>query len=93
MGGDEFVALIFGHTDRQALDDLTARLQAALSAPLDVAGNQWRVTASIGVVQVDPKRPRTAAEILRDADAAMYRAKARRAATHYADDTPATAYG
>jgi diguanylate cyclase (GGDEF)-like protein/PAS domain S-box-containing protein len=93
MGGDEFVALIFGHTDRQALDDLTARLQTALSAPLDVAGHQWRVTASIGVVQVDPKRPRTAAEILRDADAAMYRAKARRAATHYADDTPATAYG
>lgn len=93
MGGDEFVALIFGHTDRQALDDLTARLQTALSAPLDVAGDEWRVTASIGVVQLDPSRPRTAAEILRDADAAMYRAKSRRAATYYAGDTPASACG
>jgi len=90
IGGYEFVALVFGHSDRQALDQLTQRLHTALSVPLEVAGNQCRVTASIGVVEVDPLRSRTAAEILREADAAMYRAKIVRAATHYADDAPAS---
>ena len=90
IGGDEFVAMVFGHSDRQALDQLTQRLHTALSVPLEVAGNQCRVTASIGVVEVDPLRSRTAAEILREADAAMYRAKIVRAATHYADDAPAS---
>lgn len=86
IGGDEFVALVFGHSDRAALDHLTQRLHTALATPLDVGGNECRVTASIGVVEVRKSPSRTAAEILRDADIAMYKAKARRAATHYADD-------
>lgn len=86
MGGDEFVALVFGRRDRQSLDHLTERLHTALSEPLEVADQECRVTASIGVVEVDPLLPRTVAEILREADAAMYQAKMTRAATHYADD-------
>ncbi|WP_231743507.1 hypothetical protein [Mycobacterium sp. GA-2829] len=39
-----------GHSDRQALDHLTSRLHAALSAPMEAVGKKPRVTASIGVV-------------------------------------------
>jgi diguanylate cyclase (GGDEF)-like protein len=85
IGGDEFVALVFGHSDRRALDHLTQRLHTALAMPLDVADSQRRVTASIGVVEVTSPESRTAADILREADAAMYKAKVSRAATHYAD--------
>lgn len=83
-GGDEFVALIFGRVDRAALDRLTHRLHAALAAPMDVAGTRHGITASIGVAEVHPGDSRDATQILRDADTAMYRAKARRAATRYA---------
>ena len=83
-GGDEFVALLFGHTDRGALDRLTDRMHAALADPLDVAGIPCRLTASIGVTEVRPNDPRDASQLLRDADAAMYKAKMQRATTHYA---------
>lgn len=42
-------------------------------------------TASIDVVEVGTSRRRPAAEILRAADVAMYKAKTRSAATYYAD--------
>ncbi|BBZ17663.1 sensor domain-containing protein [Mycolicibacterium gadium] len=82
-GGDEFVALLFGNPDYSALEGLAERLHAALAAPLDVAGIACSLTASIGVTQVVPEDSRDAAEILRDADAAMYKAKVYRATTHF----------
>lgn len=86
IGGDEFVALVFGRSDRAALDHLTGRLHSALATPVDVGGAECRITASIGVVELKDSPPRTPAEIIRDADIAMYKAKARKAATRYADD-------
>jgi len=82
-GGDEFVALLFGNADYSALERLAERLHAALAAPLDVNGISCSLTASIGVTEVAPDDPRDAAEILRDADAAMYKAKVYRATTHF----------
>ena len=82
-GGDEFVALLFGNADYSALERLAERLHAALAAPLDVAGISCSLTASIGVTEVAPDDARDAAEILRDADAAMYKAKVYRATTHF----------
>jgi diguanylate cyclase (GGDEF)-like protein len=85
-GGDEFVALLFGHSDRSALEHLSERLHAAIAVPMRVAGATCSITASIGVAEVWPDDPRDAAQILRDADAAMYEAKVFRAATHYAEN-------
>jgi diguanylate cyclase (GGDEF)-like protein/PAS domain S-box-containing protein len=85
-GGDEFVALLFGQTNEVALGSLTDRLHAALATPVDVGGRQFTLTASIGVAQVKPGETRDAAQLLCDADAAMYKAKVHRATTHYADD-------
>ena len=74
-GGDEFVALIFGRVSRAELEELTERLQVALAEPVVIAGTSTRIRASVGVVEVDDCDDRSAHEILRDADRAMYEAK------------------
>lgn len=80
LGGDEFAALIVGdHTrDRAARErhifELADRLRVTLSQPYVIDGNDVRVAASIGVAFAEPGLG--AGELLRNADLAMYRAKA-----------------
>ncbi|MFI2434899.1 putative bifunctional diguanylate cyclase/phosphodiesterase [Streptomyces sp. NPDC018693] len=80
LGGDEFAALIVGdHTrDRVARErhilELADRLRLTLSQPYTIDGNEVRVAASIGVAFAEPGLG--AGELLRNADLAMYRAKA-----------------
>nr|WP_055526109.1 EAL domain-containing protein [Streptomyces graminilatus] len=80
LGGDEFAALIVGDgtRDRTArerhIGELADRLRLTLSQPYDIDGNDVRVNASIGVAFAEPGLG--AGELLRNADLAMYRAKA-----------------
>jgi diguanylate cyclase (GGDEF)-like protein/PAS domain S-box-containing protein len=80
LGGDEFAALIVGdgNRDRAARErhivELADRLRVTLSQPYDIDGNDVRVAASIGVAFAEPGLG--AGELLRNADLAMYRAKA-----------------
>ncbi|MFF7855855.1 EAL domain-containing protein [Streptomyces sp. NPDC007904] len=80
LGGDEFAALIVGDgvRDRDARErhilELAERLRATLSQPYLIDGNDVRVNASIGVAFAEPGLG--AGELLRNADLAMYRAKA-----------------
>ncbi|MGW0333010.1 putative bifunctional diguanylate cyclase/phosphodiesterase [Streptomyces sp. NPDC003011] len=80
LGGDEFAALIVGDgtRDRAARErhilELADRLRATLSQPYLIDGNDVRVNASIGVAFAEPGLG--AGELLRNADLAMYRAKA-----------------
>ncbi|MFI9762233.1 putative bifunctional diguanylate cyclase/phosphodiesterase [Streptomyces sp. NPDC051963] len=80
LGGDEFAALIVGDgsRDRAARErhilELADRLRVTLSQPYLIDGNDVRVAASIGVAFAEPGLG--AGEILRNADLAMYRAKA-----------------
>ncbi|MDH6224829.1 diguanylate cyclase (GGDEF)-like protein/PAS domain S-box-containing protein [Streptomyces sp. MJP52] len=80
LGGDEFAALILGDGagDRTAREghllELADRLRLRLSQPYDIDGNDVRVAASIGVAFAEPGLG--AGELLRNADLAMYRAKA-----------------
>ncbi|MGY1497342.1 putative bifunctional diguanylate cyclase/phosphodiesterase [Streptomyces sp. QTS52] len=80
LGGDEFAALIVGDgtRDRAArerhIGELADRLRLTLSQPYDIDGNDVRVNASIGVAFAEPGLG--AGELLRNADLAMYRAKA-----------------
>lgn len=83
LGGDEFVVLVYGCADRDALDQLSARLHAELSMPLAVSGSHCVVSASIGVTTIADGDTREAAQILHDADTAMYAAKVLRQGTHY----------
>ncbi len=94
VGGDEFVALLAAPVPRAKVNALVRRLHTALRRPIRIPGTsacapatRVHVSASIGVVAVRPGEPRCAADILRAADAAMYRAKTTGGATcHFGDD-------
>ena len=74
-GGDEFVALVFGTATRGELEGLLSRLRVALAEPVAIADTTTPIRASVGLVEVDRDDERTAVDILRDADRAMYKAK------------------
>ena len=74
-GGDEFVVLIFGAYTRGELDGLVGRLRMRLAEPVVIAETAVPIRASVGIVEVERGDRRSAEEILRDADGAMYTAK------------------
>ena len=74
LGGDEFAILAEGLDGTQMAEELSHRVLAALGAPMWIAGRELFPTASIGIAMWHP-RYHTGEEMLRDADAAMYRAK------------------
>jgi diguanylate cyclase (GGDEF)-like protein len=82
VGGDEFVALLSAPVQPAEIDDIANRLHAALAEHIPVtheidstATSYVWISASIGLVAVQSNEGRNAAEILRDADSAMYEAK------------------
>ena len=75
LGGDEFVVLVFREVTRSELDDMVERLRRELDTPATLGATSTPIGASIGVVEVHRGDKRTADEILRDADFAMYVAK------------------
>jgi diguanylate cyclase (GGDEF)-like protein/PAS domain S-box-containing protein len=76
LGGDEFVIGCPAVGDAAAAARLAERLLEAISRPLKVRGHELRLSASIGIAMRRP-RDRSADNLLRDADIAMYRAKDR----------------
>ena len=74
LGGDEFTVLLEGLYTREQVQRLVKAIQEQLALPFRVAGQDLRVTASIGITLCDQKYSR-AEDVLRDADIAMYRAK------------------
>jgi diguanylate cyclase (GGDEF)-like protein len=74
LGGDEFV--VVANVESGAFDEAAALLLVHLGEPIVVAGRTIYPEASIGVVAVDESYT-TPAELLRDADIAMYEAKHR----------------
>ncbi len=83
LAGDEFVVLLYGFADGATPESVTARLHAGLAEPMRIGGRLRIVMASIGSTDLTPGDRRTVEEILRDADAAMYRAKAARRRTPF----------
>ena len=76
LGGDEFIVLVDGATMDAGPELVAERLLAVLRAPFDLEGfphGTLTITASIGIAQ--GLRP-SATELLRDADIALYAAKA-----------------
>ena len=80
IGGDEFVVLLDGLgrdaalAGRAALEAADA-IRHALAAPLDLEGQAYHIGASIGVALAS-RAGASAHDLLREADTAMYRAKA-----------------
>ncbi len=73
LGGDEFAVLCEDLEDEREAQEMAERLGACFLRPFALGGEQQFATASIGLVVAS--RHVDADELLRDADAAMYRAK------------------
>jgi diguanylate cyclase (GGDEF)-like protein/PAS domain S-box-containing protein len=73
LGGDEFAALIENVQDPGAVEETAARILAALEAPIIIDGETLYAIASIGITTTPEAH--TAAELLRQADLALYVAK------------------
>lgn len=75
LGGDEFVLLLDELADAHDAIAVATRVQETLTGPLTIEDKIFIISASIGITLSNSfyERPE---EILRDADTAMYRAKA-----------------
>ncbi len=73
LGGDEFV-LLLPDTGQPGASRLASKVVAAFDQPFIVAGHSLRVTVSVGVA-LYPHDGATFGELLKNADAALYRAK------------------
>lgn len=74
LGGDEFVMLVTTLPKENKLTALINRCLSAINEPFQIFEHSIVVTASIGVC-IYPKDGKTAEELLRNADLAMYLAK------------------
>lgn len=74
QGGDEFVVGLTDLEDQSNVIPLVEQLLRALSQPYDVDGHTLRSTPSIGIA-IYPNDAPTVAELLKNADLAMYHAK------------------
>jgi diguanylate cyclase (GGDEF)-like protein/PAS domain S-box-containing protein len=81
LGGDEFTILVEELEDKNGAAFLADRLQRRLSEPFTLNGHEVFTTASIGIA-VGEARYENPEEMLRDADTAMYRAKAQGASRY-----------
>jgi diguanylate cyclase (GGDEF)-like protein/PAS domain S-box-containing protein len=75
LGGDEFGVLLEGIEDVSDATRVAARIAAALARPMPAGQHEIPMTASVGIAASASGYER-AEEVLRDADTAMYRAKA-----------------
>ena len=76
LGGDEFCLLLDDIKDSSDSTRVAGRIQSALKAPVNIDGREVFTTASIGIA-VTEAGLEGSEQLLRNADTAMYRAKAR----------------
>ena len=81
LGGDEFALLVSPAPEREVLDQLARRITDVVGRPYLVDGHLVNVGASIGIA-VFPEDGADRAELLRNADLALYDAKAMGRSTH-----------
>lgn len=74
FGGDEFVVFVDEIPDPRFLTGIAQKLLAAAVQPFNIAGQEVEVTASIGIAHY-PHDARTATDLIKNADSAMYKAK------------------
>ena len=87
LGGDEFTVLLSDVDSRKAALNIGKKVLDALAQPVEVPSHRLVVSASIGIC-IYPEDGNSGEELLRNADAAMYRAKSlgRNTLCHYTPD-------
>ena len=74
LGGDEFAVLTTSGPDAATLQHIAGRIITSISAPYSITGQNIVIGASVGIAVID-NRLMTAADVMRYADIALYRAK------------------
>jgi diguanylate cyclase (GGDEF)-like protein len=74
LGGDEFAVVRTMNPDPKILHDLAERIISALCAPYSLAEQSIVIGASVGIAVID-QNATSAADVMRHADVALYRAK------------------
>jgi diguanylate cyclase (GGDEF)-like protein len=90
LGGDEFGLLLEDVADAETAEAVALRIEAELAKTLQFEGREVFITASIGIA-LSSARLGMPEEILRDADLAMYHAKAKGKARHEVFDSSMSA--
>ena len=86
LGGDEFVILIEDIKDRKSAECVADRIRDAFLKPVKLNEREIFLTGSVGIAMSAGEYERSE-DILRDADIAMYRAKARQQGSCIVFDT------
>ncbi|MGF7184013.1 diguanylate cyclase (GGDEF)-like protein/PAS domain S-box-containing protein [Desulfitispora alkaliphila] len=74
LGGDEFTVLVTSVNRSEDVAKVAEKILKAVKQPMEIDGNQLYLTASIGIA-IYPDDGVNVTNILKNADAAMYRAK------------------
>ncbi len=75
FGGDEFIIMLADTTHAEDAAICATKVTAALNAPFEIAGHRLQIGASIGIA-TSPTDAADSATLMRNADIAMYQAKA-----------------
>ena len=75
LGGDEFVVALGAISGPEGADTVASHILSALSSPFEISGREVFVGASIGIA-IYPDDGKDRETLLKNADTAMYRAKA-----------------
>ena len=75
VGGDEFTLVVENFADAQELGAIAQNLLMAMARPLTISGQEYHLSGSIGIA-IYPKDGADSSSLLKNADIAMYRAKA-----------------
>jgi diguanylate cyclase (GGDEF)-like protein/PAS domain S-box-containing protein len=86
LGGDEFAVLLESVGDSSEPSSVASRIQHAVAKPFRIHGREVFTSASIGIADSSALHERPE-DVLRDADLAMYRAKATGGSRHQVFDT------
>ena len=86
FGGDEFVILLNDTKDTYDAQEVASRIQRQLALPFKIDGHRLFTSASIGIA-TNTRQYSLPEDLLRDADTAMYQAKAEGKARHAVFET------
>jgi len=75
LGGDEFAVIVTDGADITALQRMADKIISAICAPYSINGHNILIGASIGIALIDGRSENGAADAMRYADMALYRAK------------------
>jgi diguanylate cyclase (GGDEF)-like protein/PAS domain S-box-containing protein len=81
LGGDEFTILVEGRHKQEEVIQIAERIKQKFTEPFQICGHEIFSSSSIGILHSSPSH-QTSADLMRDADIAMYQAKRAGKARH-----------